>query len=156
MLWVWSKNTNEPVVFLMSSSVSFWGLGQHFASASVSPSTIYSAMSIRFAATSELESKMRGASDPKRLTLEALACGASPGGGVSILGLGPACTPWGPNAGGSGMQEILAQAGSGRRGQAGSAWAAGLWKQQACPWVSAASSRSFPPFTHSFIYLILL
>ena len=29
MLWVWSKNTNEPVVFLMSSSVSFWGLGQH-------------------------------------------------------------------------------------------------------------------------------
>ena len=27
VLWVRSKNTNEPVVLLMSCSVSFWGLG---------------------------------------------------------------------------------------------------------------------------------
>lgn len=70
------------------------------ASASVSPSTTYSATSIRFAATSELlESKMVGSfQTPSWLTLESLACWGQEVWGL-YSGSWASLHSWGPNAG---------------------------------------------------------
>ena len=99
------------------------------ASASVSQSTIYSATSIRFAATSELlESKMVGSvQTPRWLTLESLACRGQEGWGL-YSGSWASLHSWGPNAGrlrATGKALLGLVVGG---GQAGSAWAAGLWE----------------------------
>ena len=99
-------------------------------------------MSIRFAATSELlESKMVGSfQTPRWLTLHSLACRGQLRAGVSILGLGPACTPGAQMLGGSGLQGKPCSGWGWAEGRQAVPGLLGCGKQHACPWVSAASS----------------
>lgn len=122
------KKSNEPVVLLLSSSVSFWGLGQHLPQPQFPhlPSILPRASDLLLQVNS-LKARWWGASRPPvGSPLSHWPAGAKRSG-VSILGLGPACIPGAQMLGDSGLQGKPCSGWWWVEGRQ-AAWAAGLWE----------------------------
>lgn len=135
------KKLNEPVVLLLFSSVSFWGLGQHLPRPQFPnlPSILPQASDLLLQVNS-LKARWWGTSRPPGGSpLSHWPAGAKRAG-VSILGLGPACTPGAQMLGDCRLQGKPCSGWWWVEGRQAVPGLLVCGKQHICPWVSASSS----------------